>query len=1148
MNVIKMIIYTILVLLLYSVGVADLSAAISQDSNKASPGRVKIGTAPLAKLASVERPMASFLPAVSTSPVSLGMDGNMASQSPGMQVGLTTFDIQHYGRMNRQVDWRGTQNIHFSWTVQTESVYPGNAGTAYEIWDANDGTLEFTGPSGGCDIHPRLGHNMNYSEHCGLDIAPDGRAIIVNHHSYSGNSLMTTVYPDFLPLACFFSPYLSRLPDSLAEYGTYEDCNFVWPSMEWHVYGDDTVTHVVAHEAGEPIGSHMMHYFRRVGGPESATWDYPPVSIDTVPATSGTVVASRVSSKVAIVWLANPGNFPGDPESADRGLQRLNDVYAMTSTDMGLNWSPKFNITQWDSSQSGWAAHADLSALITTDDYLHIIWDARRTEPDPYGGLGYYPHFYGSRLFHWDEFNNEIRTVKDANWDPPFEDDWCHGGDWNEMSIVKMQLSECDGKLYALFVQFNDIANGITDDCHQRAFSRHEVSGTANGELYISVSDNDGYNWDIARNLTNSYSSHCDSAPSLGGTLECDADMWPSMSRFGMYVTSGDFTGVPVVDPSGSYADNYFLDVFYVNDKHPGAATCDAGIWTSNPLKWFRLPCVEPVSNPLLTLTPIAYGYGPPAWTKPGVVLGVNVTLENVGNAPLSFSSTDIVELTGPAGWLNYMPTPTTISHLAPNSMTLSVDINAGGIVTQSGVILDGMLIFTTDSPTSPDTLFVHAIVVDSLQIPEYASIRTQCKPLYISNTGQLGNNGAYGESGHDWGNLQMYDDCDITDNGTGGDDDIACYLYEAAPFIARINAIGDTLLDTYFGMADWMQNNGFLPTEGLTVDSVSYPNYQYAATGRFITQDSAIGLECEYFAPSEFDSCGFIIQRLKLYNLTDQDLTDLYIGEVMDWDIPSDSGRENGSDFDVSRKAMYMYGAEYGPDDIANNDCILADERYGGLAYYAGARIPHDDPDPLGTDSFPNVHGMWTAMNADWLQGGRFYEADLYERLESFYGYESWEATNPMMEDSMYQDLHMVSVFANTDLGVGDTLIFVKTYATTSNGLSDLEDSFDKARTWIESNGVFAWPPMEEDCCTAWGVPGDVNKSGNVDILDITALISYLYNNGPDLTDGCLELMDANGSDDIDIADAGYLVQYLFMSGPEPVCPGTKNGKEVAP
>ncbi|UCD17956.1 MAG: hypothetical protein JSV44_03355, partial [Candidatus Zixiibacteriota bacterium] len=497
---------------------SDAQAKPKTDTPK-SPGRIKIGETPPLKAVRIE-PASSYVPSSrERSYVGLGADVFSASQSPGLQIGITTHDIQHYGRMNRQVDWRGGQHVHFAWTVQSDFYAGGDAGTAYEVWDPFYAHLWFEGIDGGIDIHARLGVGHNYSEFAGLDVATDNRVVIVNQHNTEVGT-MTTLWPDFSSAAGFFSPYQSRIPDSVAEYGLPENTRFIWPSMEWQVIGDDTVAHVFAHEqtiSGE-TGSKILRYFRKIGDPDNNVWDYPPLSVDTTPTISGTVTASRYSQKMALVWLANPGEIPGDPESYDRGLPYLNDVYYMISPDMGQSWMPKINVTQWDATQPGWAAQSDLSALISTDDNLHIIWNARETEPDPFGSLGYFPHFYGSRLFHWDEFNSIIRTIKDANWDPPFTEDWCHGGEWNEMSIVKMQISECENKFYALFVQYNDIYGGVDDDCHERAFSNNERSGTANGELYISISDNDGLNWDMAWNLTNSYTAHCDSAPALGGT------------------------------------------------------------------------------------------------------------------------------------------------------------------------------------------------------------------------------------------------------------------------------------------------------------------------------------------------------------------------------------------------------------------------------------------------------------------------------------------------------------------------------------------------------------------------------------------------------------------------------------------------------
>ena len=826
--------------------------------------------------------------------------------------------------------------------------------------------------------------------------------------------------------------------------------------MDWQVIGNDTVCHVVAEETLDGINPQKVHYFRRVGGYEVGVWDDPPIVIDTVSCITGTVTASRVSEKVAVIWAANPDfDNPGSTESTTLGLQRTNDLFYRMSTNMGQSFGPNINVTGWDSSRVDWALHGDISALIDTEDRLHIIYDARETS------AGFFQHFYGCRLFHWAE-GQSIRVIKDANWDLPASPATrCHGGAWNEMSIVKMQISECDGKLYTLLVQYNDIDNGIDDDCHNRAFVNSEASGTANGELFISISDNDGLNWDIARNLTNSYTAQCDSAPSLGGTLECDSDMWPSMSRFGMQVTTGDFSGVPIIDPSGEYTGNYYLDVMYINDKHPGGAVQDAGIWTTNPVKWFRVPCVEPVPNPVLVITPSIIT--DPTWTKPGIQLDTTIRLENIGNAPLHISSITIVELDCPHGWLNYSPEVTDVSHLEPNFENMTVNLNMNGLLTDDGIGVSGMLIFESDSPSSPDSFMIDLIVADTVQRPEYAVIHTACKPLYVSNVGLLGNNGNPGVNANDWGNMQFYEDCDTTNNATGGDDDIACYLYEAAPFVLRLNDDGDTVLATSIFTANWLDDQGLRPIEGLMVDS-SNADYQYANSGVILSRDSLLAFESEVFAPSHPDTCSFMVQRIRIYpNGVKRMIENVFIGELMDWDIPSDSGVENGSDWDASRQMMYCFGGEYGADSIVNNDCILADERYGGFSYYAGTRLPHTNANAYNIDSFPDIRGIWTHINPDWVEPtGNFVASQLYQKMVGFGGYEKWQSTNPALEDSLYQDLNMVAVYGEFDIDWMDTLLFVKIFSTSKTGLATLQTHVDVAKQWIANHNIFTWPPLE--------------------------------------------------------------------------------------
>ncbi|MBN2227874.1 MAG: PKD domain-containing protein [candidate division Zixibacteria bacterium] len=657
-------------------------------------------TLPIEPLAGVSTAVAG-----EPTPQSLGTD-RIRSQSPGEQIGITTWDIQSVGRMNRQVDWRTTQNMHFVWTVQSNKTLGGDRGTSYEAWDASAGDLKFKGTMGGTDVHPRMGGGNEYSGYVGLDVCDDGRVLIGNHYT-RGSNYHTTLWPDFMPLTGFFSPYKNPMPDTLDDYGGSPSGQFMFPSIDYQIYDGDTVTHVFAYEMTGNYGDYeIIHYFRCLNSPTAPVWDYPPLVVDTVRSVSQTVAASRTSGKVALVWIANLPEFAGGSESVDHGQIYSNDIYYMESDDMGASWGPKTNITQSDSSEGGWRAQTDLSCLISGDDYLHVIWNAREYSPSP-PPYGSFPHFYGSRLFHWSEqYPDSLITIKDANWD--LDGDYpCTGGSWNEMSIVKMQISECNNKLYAIFVQFNDIANGICDDCAQRNWTLLDQSGTANGELYISISDNGGLQWDIARNLTNSYTPHCDTS---AGSTPCESDMWPSVSRYGMVTTTGDFTDVPIVDPTGGYTGSAFLDVMYVNDKHPGGCILDAGVWTTNPLKWFRVPCIEP-----------SYLYG----TIAGVVSDTTGSpIEDVVVAVIDTAIADTSLVSGQYSLMGLLSgiysvsfshpeyTDTVISGLtvtagAITTLNVAMDVDYGkisGIVTDTfGVPVEGVFVSIAD-PNRIDT------------------------------------------------------------------------------------------------------------------------------------------------------------------------------------------------------------------------------------------------------------------------------------------------------------------------------------------------------------------------------------------------------------------------------------------------------------
>jgi hypothetical protein len=1118
----------LLILLLSTLFVAFVGATVFATSRDTSKGiwkqRAELTMNSKAKLAGAEK-FSGQVPSTSAQQ-SIGFD-EIKSASPGRIIGTSTYDLQSNCRMNRQIEWRATQKVHIIWMrADNRDEASLDRGTAYQAWNETNATFHFASypaAPAGCDLHPRLGPGVNYSGYVSLDVDTEGKAVIANHHD-NGSGYASTVWYDFGPANCFFAPYTRRVPDSLMqccnspEDVALGDWEMIWPSHEYQVWDGDTVTHVFSQqfEDKDPETS-VICYFRRVGSDTLGTWDWPCMTVDTVPTISQIVTSSRVSGKVALVWQAPPGKYPGDPESlgrdwVDPGLgvnQRTNDIFYMISPDMGASWGPKINLTKFDSTKGGWLGHGEMSCLYDMADHLHILWPAREIEPAP-AGLGEYVHFWGARLFHWDDLHNVTTTVKDANWaiQDAWADTFCVGGAWNEMSIEKCMLSECDNKFYAVFVLFQDVYNGIYNDCAKVRFTDNDWDGTANGELYVSVSDNGGLNWDLARNLTNTPTPYCDTLPLGAG--ECESDHYPSMPRYGMHVTTGDFTGIPIVDPSGSYSGSYFLDVFYVDDKFPGSCMQDRGVWTTNPFKWFRLACVNPVPSPILAYTPSEIG--PPAWTKPGIPYVDTGTWENVGNANLTVDSVRVLH-----------PTNTVIAggpgvYVPGGKQTVVITITSSTY----GIFRDTAKIYSNSVTGSLQRIPIELIIADTVQFPEERDIRTDCKRICFNNAGNIGSQAGYdGNGGY---NMNFFDDCDTTNNKSGADDQAKVYLYDASPFVSYIKG-NDTILNYAMYDASWLSDYGFRPLVGSYADSTTYPDYQYGYSGKFLTKDSLIAIEVEYFAPTHPDTCSFIVLKQRFYRNTTTTVNNVYLGELMDWDIPSDSGSRNGSDYDTGKKLMYCYGAEYAPDSIANQDCVLADDRCGGFAYGVGYKLP-------AGDSIGDPKAMWTENNGTYVYPeNAFVAGQMYKLFVNKTGYSTWQPPSP---ESLYTDLHMVCVYGKWNIGASDTLVFCKIISSEYNGGAEgLKATIDKARIWISHHPeICPRPPVHACDCR----PGDPNNNTVINILDITYLINFVYKGGPAPIPYALCSGDPNGNCVINILDITYLINFVYKGGPAPV------------
>ena len=1105
-------------LVVLTLGGGVLASERAAESNKMSlSDRPPVARAPLIESCADETPTTG-----ASNPHHLRGWPPSNSVSPGTRVGITWYEKQHNGTVGRQVDW-GTDidhdlSIHFLWTRLPTSNIAQSRAYAYNFVTSNQDTI----------YEETLIQSTNeYAGYVCLDVTTDNRAVAGGHNN-EGDGYSCHFYWDYDPLWAFFS-INSRVPDDVQLWQAQNGGEYtIWPKMRYQdIPGQTPVLHAFAQtsmpDAADP---QAIYYFRKVGADDTGDWDYPPYIVDTIFNISQDVACSNVDGKVALVWNANrcPDLSTCDTCSDNTGnvaegsVQLDNDLYYQLSYDYGATWQPRVNVTKYREGEAGFRLYTDLSALITADNDLHIGWSGRVWPANPDAeGVG-----FDCAMFHWGEnlgFNTShpdgltrgnIATVETMFWDQTT----CNGGSWM-MNGAKMSISECDGKLYFLWVQFNDIPNGVEDDCAQRGIDGSDVSGSANGELFMSVSSDGGWSWDEPRNLTNTYSPGCDSADGLGG--RCQAEVWPNMARHGTNLTFATETQT-IIDLSGGYTGDYYLDVQYIDDPDAGSIVSDEGSWQMADVRWFRVACVDPVPNPNLVFSPWQIHY--PTHTGLGVQLDTAIALTNHGNGDVNFSIT-IEEDTGPTGWLTVSGLESGFVPYGGDTTFGTLHLNTGGIVNVDPTFLSGQIIFEGNFLTSPDTLPIALVVTDNFVEIEHDTLYADdaTKAPYLALT--IGNNGNYGNRGQGHVNLDYFDygDCDVYDEEIEDDPypgDASVYLYDGSPIICW--DAGDSIECQYSMYGEtWLNGRGFIP-QGWHYEKPDWIDGNCSANilgASFITRDTSILLEQYFFAPVDIDDPQFMIKAMRVTNLTVSPITGLAIGEAIDWDVPSDSGVWNSSSFDGTRSLIYQQGSEFNQD----TECMENDQRYAGIA--VASVIVNGSSQPFW--------GMYTMDNSTQVFPDSTFDADsLWYYMENNTGY--------TVSDTTEGDLHTVATYVwDHTLGVGDELLVLTVLVTGKNGVADFRDAVDEGLFWVWCNEPCA-------CCV---IMGDVDHDGDgPNIADLVYLVNFMFNGGPPPPCVCPAWyypetdIDGNGSGP-DIADLIYLVNYMFNGGPAPApCP----------
>ncbi len=541
--------------------------------------------------------------------------------------------------------------------------------------------------------------------------------------------------------------------------------------------------------------------------------------------------------------------------------------------------------------------------------------------------------------------------------------------------------------------------------------------------------------------------------------------------------------------------------------KVPGSWPTFAG---SASLAWNLIP------NPLP-----AYSWNKiddPSWSKPGVELDTPLVVENIGNVTLNYTLSK-VEDNGPSGWLTWTGASGTIPSGLNNTQTITVRLNTGGMYsTPVPFILKGRLIFTSNAPTSPETLSISHIVADTLIKPVWDTIYAGCVSLTVGNNGNFGNQGK--------GKVNM----DFVRDGGDCDTTATVYLFDGSPLLGWISG-SDTVFNWSIFGKGYLDSTGFRPLGGQQSTQLCSGVNIYQS-GIFVTHDSSIALRKIWVAPSnEPSNCDFIIEKLEVWSNDGAAHNGLTIGEAADFDIPSDTASYNTGGFDFAKNLIYQRGLEQNKPSEDSVECQNNDTRFGGMAFIKSY--------VNGVQHQTVPYSAYVAENDSFVYpAGGFVAGQLWNNMHQS-GFSVVDST---------EDLHSVMCFEPSfNLGATDHYVAYIVLASVQNGTAaDLSSAVTRANNFFTAHNL---PTLLVDadmnglvdacegtsCCI--GQRGDVNGDGGTDLSDLIFMVDYSFGGGP--APDCSDEADVNGDGGVDLSDLIYLVDYSFGGGPAPIaCP----------
>lgn len=403
------------------------------------------------------------------------------------QAGDTWYDYQSNGSIGKMIAVGEDGGVHIIWMDgEGAELGPSNRNMKYgyavdDEFAEEDGTRVNNGQRGGYG-------------HIALTTEDEPRGLAFYHAQGDDDVFAGMVGVDFLPgLGAFLETPLPQYPDD----------NVYWPQGVMTTEGR---IHVVYNREDAGMVSYALGGLDRNGNPEFGEF---PEQVAETHLNTYRIAASPNSERVAITWVTSRVGIPApDNWAGFLAYQMNNDIYMVVSED-GDEWDfdNPINVTNTlmpDIDLPGEASRGDVylpycthDVIFDANDNIHVVFDTREmliqadevdTPPVDRLTVDY------SYLFIWSEETEEITPVADGFFSQAYFDDDGEfirapaPGAWKSNVCAPSLTYAENGDLYCVFNYY--------------PYDDNSDEGYCNGEIYVTVSEDNGATWYVPTNIT----------------------------------------------------------------------------------------------------------------------------------------------------------------------------------------------------------------------------------------------------------------------------------------------------------------------------------------------------------------------------------------------------------------------------------------------------------------------------------------------------------------------------------------------------------------------------------------------------------------------------------------------------------------------